>query len=106
MALPPHCANTHICTHIDGESEPHPQWVSILSQAIRGCSQRTWNTTAQDSIILFASLLLGSVYLPMFTRTNPCMSSTLKQLYFIAKHMEKEMSSLVSEQLVLLAMAL
>lgn len=58
------------------------------------------------SIILLASLLSESVYLPMFTRANTCVPSALKQLSFIAKHMEKEMSSLVSERLLLLTMAL
>lgn len=76
-----------------------------MNQTIQGWKS-SWNTTAKDNIILLASLLSESVYLPMFARANACVLSTLKQLSFIAKHMEKEMSSLVSEQLVLLAMAL
>lgn len=58
MALPPHCANTHMCTHMDADTEPHPQWVPNTSQTIQGCSQSSWNTTAEESISLFIYLIL------------------------------------------------
>lgn len=52
-------------------------------------------------MVIQQPFLSNCVYLPIFAWVNACVPSNL----FIAKCMEKEMGSLVSERLVLFAMA-